>query len=319
MAHKLRGISAKEAENVLKISSLDSLVSVFEKTSSIRSRTFGENISTCSIVNARCGICPEDCAFCAQSSVAKAKIERYPLIQEGVILDNAKSAERGGSSHYGIVCSGRAINDQKDLSRICRSVEKIRKLTKISPCASLGILDSNSLRMLKDAGLKRYHHNLESSRSFFAKICSSRDYNSQISTVKEAKSIGLEVCSGGIFGMGETKKQRIELLEQIRILDIDCVPLNFLNPIKGTPLENMNELTPLECLKIIAAARLMMPEKSIRICGGREKNLRDFQSWIFSAGADALMVGNYLVTSGRPLADDLQMIKDAGMKIKNII
>ena len=150
----------------------------------------------------------------------------------------------------------------------------------------------------------------------FKVICSIRNYKDQTDTVGNAKEAGLSVCSGGIFGLGETKTQRVELLETIRALEVDSVPVNFLNPIPGTPLENMKELSPLECLKIIAVARLMLPSINIRICGERECNLGDLQSWIFLAGADAVMIGGYLVTSGRDVKLDLKMIRDAGMKLE---
>jgi biotin synthase len=168
---------------------------------------------------------------------------------------------------------------------------------------------------LKEAGLSRYHHNLETAESFFHKICSTRSYEDQINTVKIAKDLGFSVCSGGLFGMGESLEQRVELLETIRSLDVDSVPINFLCPIPGTRLEHMKDLSPRDCLKIIAAARLMMPDKIIRVCGGRELNLRDFQSWMFFAGANGLMVGNYLVTSGRDIYADFQMIQDAGLTL----
>ncbi len=307
------GISSDKALAILEIPSFDSFIKVLGRTSSLRERYF--NLSACSIVNARCGICSEDCAFCAQSSRSTAKIRKYQLLDEKILLKNAVKAELSGASHYSIVCSGRMIDD-KNLDKICKIIEKIRETTNIGPCASLGILNGKSLKKLKNAGLKRYHHNIETSRSFFKNICTTRSYDSQIETVLEAKSVGLELCSGGLFGLGETKSQRIELLNEIRSLKIDSIPLNFLNPAKGTPLEHLNELTPLECLKIIACARLMMPDKSIRVCGGREHNLRDFQSWIFAAGANAFMIGGYLVTPGRSIKDDLQMIKDAGMKLE---
>jgi len=183
----------------------------------------------------------------------------------------------------------------------------------VDSCASLGLLDEELLKKLKKAGLKRYHHNLETARSYFSEICGTRSYDDQIKTIKDAKSAGLEVCCGGIFGLGESLEQRIELLDTIRSLDIDSVPLNFLNPIPGTRLEGSRNLTPDDCLKIIAVARLMMPDKSIRVCGGREFNLKDRQGDIFQAGADSLMIGGYLVTPGNRVDIDKKMIEDAGM------
>jgi biotin synthase len=309
-------ISSAEALEILNIKSLEAFFPIMEKASELRRKHFGNSVSACSIVNAKCGNCPEDCAFCAQSVRAKTGIETYPMISESAITENAAAAAENGSSHYGIVSSGRSLNDENDLDIVCSAIKEIKKGGKITLCASLGILNAASLRKLKNAGLERYHHNIEASRSYFSKICSTRNYDDQISAVIEAKKAGLSVCSGGIFGLGESLEQRIELLCEIRSLDVDSVPLNFLNPIKGTPLEKLKELTPFDCLKIIAVSRLMMPEKTIRICGGREKNLRDFQSWMFFAGANALMIGGYLVTAGRPVKDDLHMIKDAGFILR---
>jgi biotin synthase len=309
------GISAEEALRLLNIDDELELYTFFKRASDKRREVFGDKITTCSIINARCGGCPEDCAFCAQSRSSKADIKKYPLIPEDEMLLAASNAVENKTSNISVVTSGRAVNASKELDSICSFVEKISRQNKIKPCASLGILNKEALKKLKDAGLSRYHHNLEAAESYFKSICSTRSYEDQIDTIKAAKELGLSLCVGGIFGMGESKEQRIELLETIRSLDVDSVPLNFLSPILGTKLENMKDLSPLDCLKIIASARLMMPDKTIRICGGRENNLRDFQSWIFFAGANGLMVGGYLVTSGRDVNDDLQMIKDAGLSL----
>lgn len=290
------------------------LYNYFAEASSLRKKFFDRKSEPCAILNARCGNCSETCAFCAQSSRSKADIKKYPLVSEENIFNSARQAAANGAAYFSIVTSGRAVEyGSEELETICRSVKKIASELPVKPCASLGILEKDALNKLKDTGLERYHHNLEASGSYFSSICSSRTFKDQLDAVRNAKEAGLAVCCGGIFGMGETKKQRVELLETVRSLDIDSVPLNFLTPIPGTPLESLNELTPFECLKTIAAARLMMPDKSIRICGGREYNLKDFQSWIFFAGADSMMIGNYLVTSGRDVQKDIEMIKNAGM------
>ena len=218
-----------------------------------------------------------------------------------------------GARYFGIVTSGRAINREDELNTLCKAISRIASSLPIKPCASLGILKEEELAMLRDAGLSRYHHNLEAAPSFFPQVCTSRGYEAQTDTVHAAKRVGLQVCSGGIFGLGESFKQRAELLTLLRELEVDSMPINFLNPIPGTPLAEAKRLSPLECLSIIAVARLMMPETSIRVCGGREVNLRDYQSWIFAAGADSVMVGGYLVTPGRSVESDLQMIRDAGL------
>lgn len=311
----MNGISYKEALNILKTDNESELLDVFKVASETRRKYFGTGITTCAIINARSGGCSENCSFCAQSKISKAVFKSYPLVSGSRIFKSAKAASENKVSHFGIVTSGRAVNISEDLDTICKAVKKISAELPIVPCASLGILKKEVFGKLKDTGLKRYHHNLETAGTYFNTICSTKTYKDQIDTVHRAKESGLSVCSGGIFGLGETREQRIELLETVRCLDVDSVPINFLNPIPGTKLEGLNELTPMECLKIIAAARLMMPGKNIRICGGREVNLRDFQSWIFSAGADALMVGNYLVTSGRDIGADMKMIEDAGLHL----
>ena len=312
---KNAGISREEALKYLELEDLPEIINLLGKALDQKVKRSSDTVSTCSIINAKCGSCPENCAFCAQSKRSKAKIEVYPLVSVDTMVEQARRASENGSARYGIVTSGRTVKKGKELDQICKAIRIIARDLPIKPCASLGILDLESMKQLKEAGLTRYHHNLETAGSYFKVICSTRNYKDQTDTVENAKRAGLSVCSGGIFGLGESKAQRVELIETIRDLDVDSVPVNFLNPIPGTPLENMKQLTPLECLKIIAVARLMIPKTSIRVCGGRECNLRDFQSWIFLAGADAVMVGGYLVTSGRDVKLDLQMIRDSGMRL----
>ena len=310
------GISPEEALKYLELDDFSEIICLFKKACEQKIKCSSNIVSACSIINAKCGSCPENCAFCAQSNRSGAKIDAYPLVSVETMLEQAKKASAQGSTRYGIVTSGRTVRKGKELDQICKAISIIARELPIKPCASLGILDLESLKQLKEAGLTRYHHNLETAESYFKVICSTRNYKDQTDTVRNAKEAGLSVCSGGIFGLGENKTQRVELLETIRGLEVDSVPVNFLNPIPGTPLENMKELSPLECLKIIAVARLMLPSINIRICGGRECNLGDLQSWIFLAGADAVMIGGYLVTSGRDVKLDLKMIRDAGMKLE---
>ncbi len=281
----------------------------------IREKYFGSKMELCSIVNAKSGRCAENCAFCAQSAHATTDAPVYPLKSQEEIVSGALQAEKEGSHCYGIVTSGTRIKPGAELDIILSSIRKIRKDTTIEPSASLGILDQQTAEMLADAGCVTYHHNLETARSFFPSICTTHDYDDDVQTVRIAKKAGMKVCCGGIFGLGESLEQRIELAETIRDLDVDSVPLNFLNPIAGTQLENAKHLTPMDCLRIIALFRYMLPDKRISVCGGREPNLRDFQSWIIMAGASGTMVGNYLTTSGRDRDMDLQMLKDAEVEV----
>ena len=309
------GISVQEAVEILQTQDKEKLDKIFARANTEREQNFGNKVSACSVVNARCGGCGEDCAFCAQSKHSHAEVEYYSLISEDEMVDAGRKAQKDNAGRIGIVTSGRSVAPGKELDVICNAVKRISNDLDVAPCASLGLLSEEALKKLKDAGLKRYHHNLETAGSFFTEICGTRNYQDQLDTIQNAKNAGLEVCCGGIFGLGETYQQRVELLETIRELDVDSVPLNFLNPIKGTKLEGLNELTPMECLKLIAVARLMMPEKTIRVCGGREYNLQDMQPEIFKAGANGLMVGGYLVTSGRPVEEDQKMIDEAGLSL----
>jgi biotin synthase len=268
----------------------------------------------CSIINAKSGRCPENCSFCAQSAHHETDAPVFPLLGPEALLEGARRAAAEGASCYGIVTSGTSIGKGPELDAICQALRLIRRETTISPSCSLGIMDEETARVLKAAGMETYHHNLETSRSFFPSICTTHDYEDDVQTVRAAKRAGLTVCSGGLFGLGETLAQRLELAFTLKELSVDSVPLNFLNPVAGTPLEGADHLTPLECLKTIALYRFILPASRITVCGGREHNLRDLQSWIFHAGASGAMVGNYLTTSGRQVEKDLQMIVDLGLR-----
>ena len=281
----------------------------------VRIERRGHGVRLCSIVNAKSGLCTEDCKFCAQSAHNNASASTYELMSDREIFHAAQDAERSGAIRLGIVTSGFALEDPDEVATVARAVERIRSETSILPCASLGNVDKKVLQALIDAGLTRYHCNLECAESFFSKICSTREWKGSVETIRTAKELGLSVCCGGIFGLGESPDQQVELLDTVRSLDVDSVPLNFLNPIAGTPLENTEPIEPLDCLKVIAVARLMMPDKEIRVCGGREHNLQELQSWLLIAGADSLMVGGYLTTSGRNVKDDLRMISQAGFEV----
>ncbi len=287
---------------------------LFAEANRIREHFLGKRIFLCSIINAKSGRCPENCAFCSQSAHHKTESPVFPLLDEEKMVACARDAEANGSTCYGIITSGTGIRGGEELDRICRAVRRIRRDMKISPSCSLGIIDEASATALKVAGVETYHHNLETARSFFPAICTTHDYEEDVETVRVAARSGLKVCSGGIFGLGESAAQRVELALTLRDLDVDSVPLNFLNPIQGTPLEGADFITPLQCLTIIAIFRFIMPDKKISVCGGRETNLRDLQSWIFMAGASGTMIGNYLTTTGRPPEQDWQMIRDLGLK-----
>ncbi len=280
----------------------------------LKEQRFDNIAQLCSIINAKSGRCQENCSFCAQSSHHQSSPPVYPLKSIKEIVDGARQAQEEGSHCYGIVTSGTQPSVGEEFDTILAALREIRTLFDIEPSASLGILTEDLAQALAEAGCVTYHHNLETARSFFPNICTTHDYEQDVNTVKLAKAAGMKVCCGGIFGLGESREQRLELAETLRELNVDSVPLNFLNPVQGTPLENHQSITPMDCLRAITMFRYFLPNKPISVCGGRETNLRELQSWIFMAGASGTMVGNYLTTSGRDRSIDLQMFTDLEVK-----
>lgn len=279
----------------------------------IREHFKGKRINLCAIVNAKSGRCSEDCAFCAQSAHYRTSAPVFPLKGAEEILKEARMAVKAGAEMFGIVTSGKKLRREKEWSEVLKAVEMVASLG-MKPCASLGILEPKRARQLKDAGLFRYHHNLETARSFFTHICTTHAYEEDLETLVVAREAGLSVCSGGIFGMGEGISHRIELALTLRELKVDSVPLNFLNPIKGTPLYRLDPLPPLEIIASIAVMRFLLPDRDLRLCGGKEKNLRQLLPLAVIGGANAIMTGNYLTTEGRNPALDHELIQDLGLK-----
>ncbi len=276
----------------------------------------GDTIFTCAIINAKSGACPEDCAFCAQSAHHKTEIDVYPLVSEDRIVRMAEEMKKSGATRFSIVTSGNRLKE-REIESVANTIRLIREKVGIRVCASLGMLDENMARILKDAGLDRYHHNLETAKSFFPNICTTHAYEEDIETLWVAKNVGLKVCSGGIMGLGEGWEHRIELAFSLREIDVDSIPINFLNPIPGTRLQDMPLLAPTDALKAIAIFRIINPEKDITICGGREKVIREYQSDIFAAGANGIMIGNYLTTKGRGIKEDMEMIEKMGLNLED--
>ena len=279
----------------------------------IRRHFKGDEITLCGIINAKSGKCPENCKFCAQSAHYATDAESYPLKKAAEIIREAEAAGRAGAEMFGIVTSGKRIKTKKEWTEIIRAIRGISDLG-MRACASLGMIDAETALALKDAGLYRYHHNLETSRSFFPEICTTHAYDEDVETVRIARAAGLSVCCGGLIGLGEGIRHRIELALTLRELNVDSIPINILSPIKGTPLSQAKPLPPLEILMTIAVFRFLLPDKDIRLCGGKEKNLRQLLPLGLIAGANALMTGNYLTTQGRDAGLDVEMIKDLGLR-----
>jgi biotin synthase len=295
-------------------SELMSLLSGAEK---LRRQAHGNKVKLCGIVNAKSGRCSENCSFCAQSAHHKTDCQVYPLLNERELVASAKNAEaKMSATCFSIVTSGKSVHTDAELATIGSALATVTKETKLNRCVSLGTLDIGQIKKLKASGLKRLHHNLEAAESYFDKICTTHTYNERVKTIKLAQEAGLEVCSGGIFGLGETPAQRIELAFALKELGVQSVPINILNPVAGTPAAaQYKPMTPFEVLKLVAAYRFVLPKQDIGIFGGREKSLGSLQPLMFIAGANVTLIGDYLTTKGEAPKRDLQIIRDLGLEI----
>lgn len=280
----------------------------------IREQFAGGEFDLCSIINAKSGSCPEDCSFCAQSAHYNTDIPEYPLLSPDEIVSAAKKAESFGSKRFCIVTSGTAVSDS-DFEQILHTVDRLRSETGLQVDCSIGALSEERVNRLETAGVSEYNHNIETDGSFYETIVTTHHYGSRVDTVKKLKSSTMEVCSGGIIGLGETAGQRIDMAFTLRELDVDCVPINILNPRPGTPLAESRPIQPLEIIKTIAIYRFILPSKVIKVAGGREANLRDLQALAFLAGANGMIIGGYLTTKGRSAIDDLTMLEDLGIAL----
>lgn len=287
-------------------------IDLFAAANRVREHFRGNKADLCSIVNARSGACSEDCRFCAQSSHYLTDAPVYDLVDASRIEEAAVAAKENGARRFCIVTSGRGIESDDDLKAIGRGVDQVRSLG-LRPCATLGTLSKGQLAYLRDAGLHRYHHNIETSREYFPEICSTHTFDERVELLGQAKDLGLSVCSGGILGMGESANDRVSMAFSLREHDVDSVPINFLMPIAGTPLGDIKPIDPLEALQALSLFRLILPDKEIRVCGGRGSSLGKLHPLIFFAGADGFMIGNYLTKTGLDPRDDLQMLQDLGM------
>ncbi len=281
----------------------------------IRNTFCGDKMRFCADVNARSGRCSEDCKFCAQSGKYHTGVKEYPLRSPDELLREAKQAEAYGAERFGIVTSGRGQGNEKQFQSILEAVRKITKETKLSVCCSLGFLTEEQLKALKEAGAQRIHCNLETSENHFPNICTTHTYAEKEDHIRRIQEAGLEVCSGGIMGLGETEEDRIDMAFALRRHHVMSVPLNIFNPIPGTPFGNNHPPKPLDILRMFAVYRFILPKAIIRVCAGRENALRDMQAFALAAGLNGAMIGGYLTIAGRPPERDRQMAADMGRSL----
>ncbi|OFI06749.1 biotin synthase [Clostridium acetireducens DSM 10703] len=300
-------------QEYLNLSKVDNLKELCKASNRICKKYNNTKIDLCSIMNAKCGACSEDCKYCAQSSFYNTSIKSHSLVSKEDALKLAKENEKLGINRFSLVTSGAALKGE-DFENILEVFKYLKQNSNIKLCASLGIISYEQLVKLKEAGVTRYHHNLETSRDNFSNICTTHTYEHRIQTILKAQKAGIQVCSGGIIGMGETMEHRIKMALDLKKLQIKSIPINVLTPIKGTPLENTPKLSYEEILRTIAIFRFINPKAFIRFAGGR-LNMEDKGERGFLSGINGAISGNYLTTNGNGAKDDVKMINKLGLKL----
>jgi biotin synthase len=310
----LRNIIPERAElkAVLRASE-DQLPELLSAAFKVRRHYYGKRVQIHVLQNAKSGLCPEDCHYCSQSSVSEAPIERYKFMSKEALVERARQAKTAGAVRFCIVNSGRGPTP-KEIDEIADAVREIRAETGMNICCSLGLMTEDKVRKLKDVGVGRINHNLNTSRAHHPEIVTTHTYDDRVATIESVKKAGVSTCSGGIIGMGESDDDIIDLALSLRAMDIDSIPVNFLTSIASTPFETKHELTPQRCLKTLCLFRFVNPSKEIRVAGGREINLRSLQPLALYP-ANSIFVNGYLTTPGQEASDAHQMIRDLGFEL----
>jgi len=306
-------LSRSECQTVLDTPD-DELLTLLQAAFTVRSRYFGKTVRLQMLMNAKSGACQEDCHYCSQSAVSTAPIERYNLLPQEQMIAGARQAAASKAQRFCIVISGRSPLD-REIDEIAGAVRSIKQDIPIQICCSLGLMNEAQARRLKAAGVDRVNHNLNTSEAYHASICTTHTFQDRLSTIRNARAAGLEICSGGIVGMGEKDEDLIDLAMALRDVRPDSIPVNTLHPVAGTPLEHCRHLTPQRCLKVLCLFRFLHPRTEIRIAGGREHNLRSLQPLALYP-ADSVFVNGYLTTPGQPAPEVWSMIEDLGFAIE---
>lgn len=305
-------LTTEEALSVL-ASPDEELLDLLAAAWRVRRHYFGNTVQLYFLMNAKSGLCPEDCGYCSQSKVSEADIPRYNLLNADKLLDGARLAAERQAKTFCIVISARGPS-QREMQAVTNIVPRIKSAYDLKICACLGLLTAEQAQQLKACGVDRVNHNLNTSDSYYTEICSTHTYQDRVATLRAVRDAGIELCSGGIVGMGEQPADVVQMAFALRDLGVESIPVNFLNPIDGTPLAGTRQLNPRYCLKVLAMFRLANPSRELRIAGGRELHLRSLQP-LGLFPANSIFVGDYLTTKGQPADDDYRMLEDLGFVI----
>lgn len=307
----------KEAEidRLLKLYELP-IEELLEISSKITEENFEKEVEFCSIISAKTGKCKENCKYCSQSAHNKAKIEVHELLSVEEVKKAALESKENGATRFCIVTSGRLPSDG-DFKKILEMIKEVANIEGLHSCCSLGILDEEQVKQIKEAGVERYNHNLNTASSYHEEVCTTHDFKDRVNTIKLVQKYGIEACAGGIIGMGESRRQRVELAVELAELGPTSVPINFLNPIEGTPMEGFkDEIDEEEILKTICIFRIALPKALLRYAGGRTTRFsQEYQRLGIKAGINALLVGNYLTTTGSTPEQDSELVEELGLSV----
>ncbi|MCE3015633.1 MAG: biotin synthase BioB [Pirellula sp.] len=306
------GVTREDAISILGTSD-DEFLNLLSAAYRIRHQYFGKTVQLYFLMNAKSGLCPEDCHYCSQSKVSDAPIPKYNILSRDKLMDGAKLAAERQSKTYCIVISGRAPNE-REMKAVETIVPEIKKTFGLNICACLGLLSEEQALRLKAAGVDKVNHNLNTSREHYAEICTTHTFDDRVETLKNVRKAGMELCSGGIIGMGEKHEDIVEMAFSLQELQVESIPLNFLHAIDGTPLEQQEYLNARDCIRALCMMRFVNPRSELRIAGGRERHLRSLQPLGLFV-ANSIFVGDYLTTQGQAPEEDYNMIRDLGFEI----
>src|SRR5215216_3216721 len=307
-------ISFEEALTLGELASHDEIGELVERAWEVRQQNFGDSTDMCSLVNAKSGGCAEDCGFCAQSRYAEADTPMHAMMEPEQILEHAKAAESAGAHRFCMVTQGQGLS-KRDFAKVLEGARLVSEHTNLKRCASIGHMSADRARQLKEAGIQRVHHNVESARSYYPEVSTTVRYEGRLRTIDAVKEAGLETCVGGILNLGESPRQRVEMAFELAEIDPTSVPINLLNPRKGTKFGERPLMDPWDVVKWVAIFRLILPDALFRLCGGRVENLDDLQPLAVKAGLNGVMMGNFLTTLGAEPADDRAMFEDLGLNV----